>query len=119
MTLGVMVVSISLLGIAVGLLFLSGISKIIGRAIIIKISGVFFVVFAVATAKSPSLASLIGFGFLQGMAASTPAGIGGGVIGDLFIPQERGRATSLYAFGNLMGLVLGPVIGGYLTGGKG
>lgn len=41
--------------------------------------------------------------------------LGGGVIADLFIPQERGRATAIFACGPLFGPVVGPVVGGFIA----
>ncbi|TVY82192.1 MFS transporter prlG, partial [Lachnellula suecica] len=41
--------------------------------------------------------------------------VGGGVIADLFIPQQRGLATSVYSLGPIFGPTIGPVIGGFLS----
>lgn len=117
--LAVFVVSVFSLGMAVGLLLISGLSEVYGRVAVFTAMNLLFVVFAVATALSTSLGQLIGFRFLLGVAASAPPSIGGGVIGDMFIPQQRGRATSVYAFGNLIGPLLGPVVGGYLAQSEG
>jgi len=40
--------------------------------------------------------------------------IGGGIVADLFPPDQRGMATSLYSLGPLFGPTLGPVIGGFI-----
>jgi MFS family permease len=117
--LAVFVVSVFPLGMAVGLLLISGLSEVYGRVAVFTTMNVLFVIFAIATALSASLGQLIGFRFLLGFAASAPPSIGGGVIGDMFIPQQRGRATSVYAFGNLIGPLLGPVVGGYLAQSEG
>ncbi|POS78982.1 hypothetical protein DHEL01_v202612 [Diaporthe helianthi] len=114
-TLGVLVVCIFLSGMAVGLLLVSGISEVYGRCAVIHVTNVLFVVFGVATALSRSLGQLVVFRFLQGAAAAAPPAIGGGVIGDMFVPCERGRATSLYGFGMLLGPIAGPIAGGYIT----
>jgi MFS family permease len=117
--LGAFVVSSYLLGMTLGLFILPGLSEIYGRAIVFWLSNVFFIGFAVGMAKSTSLGTLIGFRILLGLAASAPQSIDGGVVGDLFPPQERGRAASVYVLGIMMGPTIGPVAGGYLAGAKG
>ncbi|KAF2419580.1 MFS general substrate transporter [Tothia fuscella] len=113
-TLAVFVVSVFLLGLALGLMILSGFSEMYGRAPIFYSCSILFVAFAVGSALSQNLASLIVFRFFLGVCTAAAAGIGGGVIGDMYIPEERGKATSIYALGNLVGPLVGPIIGGYL-----
>jgi MFS family permease len=117
--LAVFVVSVFLLGQAFGLLTISGLSEVYGRVPVFTACNVLFVAFAVATAVASSMDQLIGFRFLLGIASSAPPGIGGGVIGDMFPPEERGRATALYAFGMMIGPLIGPIAGGYLSGSQG
>lgn len=113
--LATLVVSVFMIGMAIGLLLTSGISEVYGRCVVIHVTNVLFVVFGVATAVSQSLGQLIGFRLLQGVAAAAPPAIGGGVIGDMFEPRERGSATAIYGFGMLMGPMIGPIAGGYIA----
>ncbi|ROV88759.1 hypothetical protein VMCG_10050 [Cytospora schulzeri] len=113
--LAILVVSVFMIGMAIGLLLTSGISEVYGRCVVIHVTNVLFVVFGVAAAVSQSLGQLIGFRLLQAVAAAAPPAIGGGVIGDMFEPRERGRATAIYGFGMLMGPMIGPIAGGYIT----
>lgn len=115
MTIAVFVVSVFLVGMAAGLLLISGVSEVYGRCSVIHITNALFVVFGVAAAVSRSLGELIGFRLLQGVAAAAPPAIGGGVIGDMFVPCERGRATAMYGFGLLLGPIAGPIAGGYIA----
>lgn len=115
MTTGVFVVSVFLVGMAAGLLLTSGVSEVYGRCYVIHATNALFVVFGVAAAVSQSLGQLVGFRLLQGVAAAAPPAIGGGVIGDMFVPCERGRATAMYGFGLLLGPIAGPIAGGYIT----
>jgi MFS family permease len=117
--LGAFIVSVFMLGVAFGLLTTSGLSEVYGRAAVFYVSNIVFVAFAAATSLATSMTQLIVFRFLLGVAAAAPASVGGGVIGDMFVPEERGRATSLYAFGMLIGPLVGPLAGGYLAEGKG
>lgn len=117
--LGVLVVSVFMLGQCVGLMTTSGLSDVYGRVVVIHVTNALFVVFAVAAAVARDLGMLIGFRFLLGMAASAPPSIGGGIIADLFESEERGFATSIYGFGLLLGPMVGPIAGGYVTGALG
>lgn len=115
MTIAVFVVSVFLVGMAAGLLLTSGVSEVYGRCAVIHATNALFLVFGVATALSRSLGQLVGFRLLQGVAAAAPPAIGGGVIGDMFVPCERGRATAMYGFGLLLGPIVGPIAGGYIA----
>lgn len=115
LVLAVLVVTVFLVGMAAGLLLTSGLSEVYGRVVVIHVTNVLFVAFAAATALAGSLGQFVGFRFLQGLAAAAPPAVGGGVIGDLFAPMDRGRATSIYGLGMLMGPMLGPIAGGYIT----
>jgi MFS family permease len=91
----------------VGPLFLSPLSEIYGRRIILNISNVFFCAFNLGCALAPNLVGLIIMRFLAGFGGSACLTIGSGVISDLFPTQERGKAMALYSLGILFGPVLG------------
>lgn len=114
-TLGVLTVSIFLLGMAAGLLLTSGLSEVYGRVRVVHTTNALFVAFACAAALAKSLAQLLGFRFLQAVAAAAAPAVGAGVIGDMYAPKDRGRATGIYGLGMLMGPMLGPIAGGYVT----
>ncbi|KAF5691736.1 multidrug resistance [Fusarium circinatum] len=46
---------------------------------------------------------------------SAPLAVGGGVISDMFEPEERGRAISVYSVAPLLGPALGPIAGGWVA----
>ncbi|KAG8925807.1 hypothetical protein FRC02_009391 [Tulasnella sp. 418] len=105
--------SIYLLAIAVGPLFIAPLSEIYGRKIALNIGIVLFVIFSVACALAPNTAALIIFRFLTGLAGSGPLAIGGGSISDVFDESERGAALGVFMMGPLLGPILGPVAGGF------
>lgn len=113
------VVSIFLLGFAVGPLFLSPASELWGRSIIYNVSNICFVCCTVGCALAPDLNFLIGFRFLSGVFGAAPLTLGGGTIADVIPPQKRGVAMALFAMGPLMGPVVGPVAGGFLAEAEG
>jgi len=113
------VVSIFLLGFAVGPLLLAPASEIYGRYIIYNITNVSFVLCTIACARAPNLNFLIAFRFLSGIFGSAPLTIGGGTITDVIPPEGRGTAMALFAVGPLMGPIIGPVVGGFLADDEG
>lgn len=110
-----MPVSIFLLGYAVGPLFLSPLSEIYGRRIVMISSTLAFCVFLVGCALSPSIELLIFFRFMCGVGGSASQTIGGAVIADLFPVAERGNAMSVWILGPILGPSLAPLIGGFVA----
>ena len=108
------IVSIYILGYALGPLFLAPCSEVWGRLPVYHASNSMFVVWTIACAVAPNIGSLLVFRLLAGIAGSCPLTIGGGSIADLIVQEKRGGAMALFALGPLMGPVLGPVAGGYL-----
>lgn len=117
--LGALVVSIFLLGFAVGPLFLAPSSEIWGRQIIYNVANLLFMLCTIGCALAPNLQFLIGFRFLAGIFGSAPLTIGGGTIADVIRPEKRGVAMAFFAMGPLMGPVIGPVAGGFLSASAG
>lgn len=75
------VVSIYILGFALGPLIIAPMSELYGRIWIFHVCNVLFVIFNIACAVSNSMGMLVAFRFLAGCAGSAPLTIGGGVIG--------------------------------------
>lgn len=99
-------VSIFVLGYVVGPLLLAPLSEIYGRRFVLTGANVFFCVWQIGAALSPNLSALIVFRFLAGIGGSGCLTIGGGVIADLFHPDRRGLASSVYSLGPLFGPVV-------------
>ncbi|CAG8795237.1 31271_t:CDS:2 [Gigaspora margarita] len=85
-----------------------------------------FIVFIISTAGSIiPLSSTIFFPAIikigvdlntsQAFGGSAAQSIGAGTISDIFIHTERGRAYGWFNLGNIIGVVIGPTIGGYIT----
>ncbi len=55
------------------------------------------------------------FRFLSGLGGSAAQAIGGGVLGDCWRPEDRGKAVSLYSLAPLLGPAIGPLAGGFIT----
>ena len=53
--------------------------------------------------------------FLAGVGGSACLTIGTGVIADMFVPAQRGKAVAIYSMGILFGPILGPICGGFIA----
>lgn len=100
---------------AVGPLLWGPLSELQGRVIILQVSNFWFLCFNLGCALAQNKASMIALRFLAGLGGSAPLAVGGGVLSDLFTPEERGRAISVYSVAPLLGPALGPLAGGWIA----
>ncbi|KAH8745545.1 major facilitator superfamily domain-containing protein [Diaporthe sp. PMI_573] len=113
--LGSLSISIFVLGYSIGPLFLSPLSEIYGRRIVLNLSNIVFCAFNLGCALAPNLAGLIVMRLLAGVGGSACLTLGAGIISDLFMAQQRGRAMSMYSLGVMFGPVIGPICGGFIA----
>jgi len=104
-----------ILAFAVGPLFLGPMSELFGRRIVLQLSNLFYFAFNLACGFSDNIGMIIAFRFLSGLGGSAPMGIGGGVLGDIWLPQERGKAMAVYSLMPLLGPAIGPIAGGFIA----
>ncbi|KAJ4370540.1 hypothetical protein N0V83_005061 [Neocucurbitaria cava] len=109
------VVSVYILGFAVGPLIIAPMSELYGRMPLYNISNMLFVIFNIACALSKSMGMLVAFRFFAGCAGAAPLTLGGGTIADMFPPEQRAGAMAIWSMGPLLGPVIGPVCGGFLV----
>lgn len=109
------VVSIFVLGFAVGPLLFAPLSELYGRMLVYHVCNSLFVVFSAACALSTSAGMLLAFRFLAGFVGVAVVTCGSGTIADLMPPQKRGAAMSVWSLGPLLGPVVGPVCAGFLV----
>lgn len=112
---GNLALSAFVLGFAVGPLFLGPLSELFGRRIILQLANLFYFVFNLACGFSQNIGQIVAFRFLSGLGGSAPLGIGGGVLGDIWLPQERGKAMAFYSLMPLLGPAIGPIAGGFIA----
>ncbi|KAM5354559.1 hypothetical protein ACJ41O_001206 [Fusarium nematophilum] len=111
-----LIVSIYLLGFALGPLVIAPLSELYGRLWIYHICNTCFLAFTIGCATSNGLGPFLACRFLAGCAGAAPITIGGGTIADLVPVEKRGKAMAAFGLGPLMGPVLGPIIGGFVAG---
>ncbi|KAF7800103.1 hypothetical protein EIP86_011347 [Pleurotus ostreatoroseus] len=58
---------------------------------------------------------LIAFRFLAGLGGSAPLSVGGGVLGDMWNAEKRGRAIGVYSLAPLLGPAIGPIAGAWIA----
>lgn len=112
---GKIALSAFILAFAIGPLFLGPLSEIFGRRIVLQLSNGFYAIFNLACGFSQNIPQIVVFRFLSGLGGSAPLGIGGGVLGDIWLPQERGKAMALYSLMPLLGPAIGPIAGGFIA----
>lgn len=110
-----LLLSIYLLGYVVGPLITSPLSEIYGRVIVLQLGNLVFLLFNLVGGFAQTYVQMIFFRLLAGMGASTSLGIGGGIIGDCFRPEQRGLAVSIYNLMPLLGPAIGPIVGAFIT----
>ena len=110
-----MVLSIFVLAFAVGPVVFGPLSELYGRVNVLQCANLLFLTFTIACGFAQSEAQIMAFRFLAGLGGSAPLAIGGGVLGDLFMPEERGKAMALYGIGPLLGPSIGPLLGSFVA----
>lgn len=83
------------------------------RYLIISIAG--FTLVSALCGASTSLVELVLFRLLQGIFGAGLVPISQAILTDIYPPEERGKAMAIWGVGVMVGPILGPTIGGYLT----
>lgn len=107
--------SIFLLAYAVGPLFLGPLSEMYGRVPVLQLMNLVYLFFNLGCGLAKTKTQMIVFRFFAGLGGSVSLAIGGGVLGDLFTAEQRGRAMSLYSLMPLLGPAVGPIAGAFVT----
>lgn len=90
-------------------------SDVLGRKrfLLICIGG--FVLASALCGISQSLAQIVAFRLLQGVFGAALVPLSQAIMADAFPPEERGKAMAIWGVGVMVGPVLGPTLGGWLT----
>jgi len=86
-----------------------------GRKRVLMAAVVGFVVASVLCGVAQSLVQIVAFRLLQGFFGAALVPLGQSVLLDAYTAEERGSAMALFGVSVMVGPVLGPVIGGWLT----
>ncbi len=83
------------------------------RLLLVSIAG--FVAASVLCGLAESLVQIVGFRLLQGFFGAALVPLSQSILLDIYSAEERGSAMALFGVSVMVGPVLGPVIGGWLT----
>jgi DHA2 family multidrug resistance protein len=87
----------------------------LGRKRFLLISIIGFVAASALCGLSQSLAQLVMFRLLQGVFGAALVPLSQAIMTDAYPPEERGKAMAIWGMGVMVGPVLGPTLGGWLT----
>ena len=107
-------VAIPALGLALGPLFWSSLSDIYGRRLIFIIGTLIALISSVGAAIANNYGGYMAARFFQGFGVSPGATVGMAVVNDLFFDYERGQKLGLWVLAIDAGLLVGPILGGFL-----
>ncbi len=83
------------------------------RVLMAAVAG--FVIASVLCGMAQSLVEIVAFRLLQGFFGAALVPISQSILLDIYTPEERGSAMALFGVSVMVGPVLGPVVGGWLT----
>jgi DHA2 family multidrug resistance protein len=90
-------------------------SDLFGRRKFLLISITGFVVASALCGISRNLGEIVAFRLLQGVFGAALVPLSQAIMADAYPPNERGKAMALWGLGVMVGPVLGPTLGGWLT----
>lgn len=109
-----MAYSIYALATAFGPLVIGPLSEIHGRQRVLHASNAWFLGWNIICGFAQSKGLLIAARFFAGFGASAIFVISGGVLGDVWTPEDRGRSLGVYLLLPLLAPAVGPIIGGFI-----
>ncbi|KAG5981325.1 hypothetical protein E4U55_003076 [Claviceps digitariae] len=111
----VMTLSIYLLATAFGPLFIGPLTEVYGREIVLHGSNIWFLAWNVICGFATTKELLLVARFMAGFGASSVYSLAGGVLGDIWHPEQRGASLGWYLAIPLIAVAAGPILGGAIT----
>lgn len=96
---GSLLISIFVVGLALGPLFLSPLSELYGRTLLMHASNLSFLLSCIICAVSVNVPMLMIFRLIMGVSTIS---LGGGYVADLMKPEQRGRAMNVWTVGPVL-----------------
>lgn len=104
-------VTFLMLGLGLGPMIFAPLSEVYGRKPAVLIPYFLAGVFSIGTATAKDVQTILITRFFAGLFGSAPVTNTGGVLGDVWAPEQRGNALVGYAFAVVGGPTLGPIAG--------
>jgi DHA2 family multidrug resistance protein len=86
-----------------------------GRKRVLTVSVAGFVVSSMLCGQSHSLMQMVIFRLLQGAFGASVVPLSQATMVDSFEPEKRGKAMAIWGIGVLLGPIMGPTVGGFIT----
>jgi MFS family permease len=64
---------------------------------VLQLANLWFLVWNLGCAFAQDKGQIIAFRLMAGLGGSAPLAVGGGVLADLFAPEQRGQAIAIYS----------------------
>ncbi|ETS79473.1 hypothetical protein PFICI_09326 [Pestalotiopsis fici W106-1] len=112
---GILGVSLYVLGFATGPTFWAPLSELKGRRLPIVISMFGFSVFTIACAVAKDLQTLLICRFFAGFFGACPLAVVAAVFSDMFNNATRGAAITIFSMAVFTGPLLAPFVGGFIV----
>ncbi|KAI0047960.1 MFS general substrate transporter [Auriscalpium vulgare] len=112
---GILGVSLFVLGLGLGPLITGPLSELYGRNIVYRVSFFLFFAFTFPVAFAPSLAVFFVFRFVTGFCGSSFLSVAGGSVTDLFPNHQVATPMALYTISPFLGPIIGPIYGGFVN----
>lgn len=90
-------------------------SDLFGRKKYLILSIIGFTFVSGCCGASVSLDQIVIFRLLQGIFGAALVPLSQAILTDIFPPEDRGKAMAIWGIGVMIGPILGPTLGGYLT----
>ncbi|KAL0942734.1 major facilitator superfamily transporter [Colletotrichum truncatum] len=107
-------VAIPALGLALGPLIWSSPADIIGRRPVFILGTIVAFAATIGAAKADSYGGYMAARLFQGLGVSPAATVGLAIINDMFFEHERGQKVGLWVLAIDLGLLTGPLVGGFV-----
>ncbi|HEX4198617.1 MAG TPA: DHA2 family efflux MFS transporter permease subunit [Caulobacteraceae bacterium] len=86
-----------------------------GRKQVFLVSIAGFTIASALCGAAHSLSQIVGFRLLQGLFGASLIPLSQAVLLDIYTPEEQGPAMAIWGMGAVLGPIIGPALGGWLT----
>ncbi|KUJ19116.1 MFS general substrate transporter [Mollisia scopiformis] len=107
--------SLFVIGLAGGPMFVSPLSEFYGRRFIYIISMILYFIWNIPCATAQNMQTLLIGRFFDGLCGSAFMSVAAGTVTDLFAPQDIQAPMILFTITPFLGPVLGPLLGGFIN----
>nr|POE54939.1 putative transporter [Quercus suber] len=112
---GILGVSLYVLGFATGPIVWAPLSELYGRKLPLLVSSFAFTIFSIAVAAGKDLQTVLICRFFSGFMGACPLTCVGAVFADLYNNRQRGLAITVFSVAVFSGPLLAPFIGGFIN----